>query len=53
MDLVYIGNDRYYNCWFCNEWYNGLDQDLHKLTPEEVTTLINSVIDKMKINSDK
>jgi hypothetical protein len=41
LDLVYFNNIRFWHCWLCDIWYDGIGSELHKITEEEVKRIID------------
>jgi len=44
LDLVYFGNKRFFHCWLCDEWYDGILPDLHTVPEEDVRVYANQIM---------
>lgn len=46
LDLVYFGPKRFYHCWLCDLWYDGIIPNLYKVSKEEVNKYAIPILDE-------
>ena len=43
-DLVYFGPKRFWHCWLCDIWYDGINSDLFVVSKEEMSKYLTPEI---------